>query len=85
MLDDDRQRRRQDARRARDRRHRARLRAGKACYSIEVNGAVFNMLVRLHWIDERQLADKTAVAAALATMLRTSAENLSGAAVPIAA
>jgi hypothetical protein len=80
MLDDARQRRRAELRRLRDRLHRARLREGLACYTIAINGTVFDMMVRLGWIDERHLTDKTTVAAAIATMLVASAENLNGAA-----
>jgi hypothetical protein len=46
MLDDVRQRRRQgELRRARDARHRARIREGKARYSVEIDGAALDLLV----------------------------------------
>jgi hypothetical protein len=64
---------------SRSARHRQRLKSGRACYVIEAGAEVLDMLVRLGWIEERELVDKKVVAAALATMLLTSAENLGAA------
>ncbi len=69
-----------ELRRARSRRHRERLRAGKACYVIEGDGALLDLLVWAHWIAEEALTDRKAVEAALTAMLLTSADDLSGAA-----
>lgn len=75
MLDDARQRRRQDARRARDRRHRQRLKSGRACYTIEGDGALLDLPLRLHWISEGELLDRRAVERALGEMLAASART----------
>jgi hypothetical protein len=49
---------------------------GRACYLIEGDGALLDLLLRLHWIDdERQLSDRRAVEAAISAMLAASART----------
>ena len=62
-------RRRAELRRARDARHRARRKACKACYSVEIDGSVFDMMIKLGWLAEREATDKRAVEAAISAML----------------
>jgi hypothetical protein len=68
-----------DARRARrreqQRRHRARQEAGRACYAVELDGAVINMLVRLRWLAGDDATDKCAVGKAIARMLADAARE----------
>jgi hypothetical protein len=75
MLDADRQRRRQEARKARDRRYRLRRDACRACYVIEADGELLDLLVRLGWIGEAELLDKKAVERALSEMLAASSRS----------
>jgi hypothetical protein len=72
MLDADRQRRRRAARAERDRRYRSRLRACRACYVIEADAELLDLLVRLGWIGEAELLDRKAVEAAISAMLAAS-------------
>jgi hypothetical protein len=44
---------RAELRRLRDRRHRERLRTGKACILLEIDGDVLGLLVRLGYLLER--------------------------------
>jgi hypothetical protein len=60
---------------ARDARRRQRLKSGKACYTIEADGELLDLLVRLHWISEAELLDKRAVERALGEMLAASART----------
>jgi len=66
---------RAELRRLRDQRHRARRKACRACYTIEANGELLDLLVRLGWIAEEALTDKAAVEAALTAMLSASART----------
>ena len=73
MLDRPDHNRRAEQRRARERRLRARRKAGRACYMIEADAEVLYLLVKLHWLSERELLDKRAVEAALSEMVIASA------------
>jgi hypothetical protein len=64
---------RAELKRLRDQRHRARLRAGRIVVAVELDAEIADMLVRLHWIDERLLTDRKAVAAAIAALLAEAA------------
>jgi hypothetical protein len=58
---------------ARARRHRARRKAGRATYQVEVDAAVLDLLVRLHWIEDRDVTDAAAVSRAIAALLADAA------------
>jgi hypothetical protein len=73
MLDRPDHNRRAEQRRLRDRRLRERRKSGRACYMIEADAEVLYLLVKLHWLAERQLTDKAAVEAALSEMVIASA------------
>ena len=73
MLDDADRRRRQAARKARDARHRSRVKACRAVYQIEIGGEVLDLLLKARWISEEALSDKRAVERALSEMLAASA------------
>ena len=75
MLDDERQRRRQATRRARDQRHRQRLKLGTRCYLVEIDCTVFDMMIKLGWLAEREATDKRAVERAIGEMLAASART----------
>jgi hypothetical protein len=66
-------RRAAELRRLRDQRHRARVKACRACYTIEADGEVLDLLVRARWISEEALTDKAAVERAIGEMLAASA------------
>ena len=74
MLDDADERRRQAARKARDARYKARVRACKAVYHIAIGGEVLVALAHAHWITEGELSDKS-VEAAISAMLSASART----------
>jgi len=61
--------RRVELRRARDRRHRARVRAGIAVYPVELDGEALELLVKWHWVDEEDAGDKQVVGAAIGVRL----------------
>jgi hypothetical protein len=73
MLDDATRRRRQAARRARDQRHRRRLREGRVVVPVEVDERMLTLLVRLHWLRECDAAEREKIAAAINRLLHTSA------------
>jgi hypothetical protein len=77
MLDDARQRRRRRAalRKERDARYRQRRDACKACYIIEADGEVLDLLVKTRWISEEEVGDKKLVEAAISAMLSASART----------
>jgi hypothetical protein len=75
MLDDARQRRRQELKRLRDQRHRERLRACKAVALVEYDGAVLDLLLRTGWAREEELSDAHAVGRAISAMLADSART----------
>ena len=66
--------RRRALRREQQRRHRARLRHGQRAYVIELSEPVLDMLVRLHWIDDRATGDDHQVARAVERMLDDAAK-----------
>jgi hypothetical protein len=70
---DDRQRRRRAARKARDARHRARLKRGVRVARVEFDGAILDLLLRTGWAREEELSDANAVGRALAAMLAETA------------
>jgi hypothetical protein len=47
-----------ELRRLRDRRHRERIRACKVCVSVEVGEELLGLVLRLHWLDEADAADR---------------------------
>ena len=73
MLDRPDHNRRAALRRLRDLRHRARVKAHRAVYQIEIGGEVLDLLLRARWITERELLDRKAVEAAIGAMLAASA------------
>jgi hypothetical protein len=82
MLDNERQRRRREARRARDRRYRRRRDAARMTVIVEVDGAGLDWLVReARALDARalELADmaemRRAVGAAITEMIKISART----------
>ncbi len=66
--------RRRALRREQQRRHRARLRHGRRAYVIELSEPVLDMLVRLHWIDDRATADDRAISRAVTALLNDAAK-----------
>jgi hypothetical protein len=74
MLDDARQRRRQDAR-ARDARHRARLRACRIVVPVELGAEELELLLRLGYLTERDAADRAAIGRAAAHALAVAARS----------
>jgi hypothetical protein len=71
MLDDARRRRRK----ARDARHRARVKRGVRVARVEYEGAILDLLLRTEWAAEAELGDANAVGRALAAMLAASART----------
>jgi hypothetical protein len=69
MLDDARQRRRQDARRARSRRHRERLRRGEVCPRVVIGRDVLGLLLQLGYLLERDAANLEKIGEAAARAL----------------
>jgi hypothetical protein len=63
------------AKAARDLRHRARRKSGRACYTIEADGELLNLLVQLGWLAEREATDKRAVERAIGRMLADAART----------
>jgi hypothetical protein len=59
----------------RSRRARARRRAGRAVYQVEITGEVLDLAVRLGYANERELSDRHAVEAALSRMLADAAKR----------
>jgi hypothetical protein len=50
--------------------YRARLRDGRMCVLVDVDGAVLARLVALGWLLESESADKAAIGRAVAAMIR---------------
>jgi hypothetical protein len=59
----------------RHRRFRARRRAGRAIYAVELGAEELDWLVRLHWLQEGEAYDRDAVGAALSRMLADAARR----------
>jgi hypothetical protein len=59
----------------RTRRYRRRQANGRAVYPVEADGDVVGLLIRLHWLDERDASDKAAVGRAIARMLADAARR----------
>jgi hypothetical protein len=64
-----------EQRRARDRRLRARRKAGRACYLVEIDGAILDLLLRTGWASEAELSDARAVGTAITRLLAASART----------
>jgi hypothetical protein len=65
---------RKQKRRARDARYRRRLREGKIVVSIEVDGSVIDLLVRIHQLLERDSTNAKEIASAIKRTLAASAQ-----------
>jgi hypothetical protein len=74
MLDRPHSRQQIEARRARDRRYRQRLRANRIVVQVEIDCAITDMLIKLGWIAEVQLVDKRAIGAAIGSLLAASSK-----------
>ena len=61
-----------ERRRARQRAYRKRLRESRVIVSVEVDAATLDLLLRLGWLRERDAADRQAVGAAIAELLRAT-------------
>jgi hypothetical protein len=59
----------------RHRRFRARRRAGRAIYAVELGGEELDLLIRTGWLLESEACDRTAVGAALTRMLTDAARR----------
>ena len=59
----------------RHRRFRARRRAGKAIYAVELGGEELEFLIRTRWLQEAEACDRDAVGAALSRMLADAARR----------
>jgi hypothetical protein len=57
-------------------RYRARQRAGLACYTIEVGPGVLDLLVKLHWLGDHEVADAREVSKALSALLADAAKSM---------
>jgi hypothetical protein len=68
---------RQEARRARDRRHKERVKAGRICVVVELGHAELDWLVRIGWVtrDEADQGDSHIVGEAIARGLAVSAKG----------
>jgi hypothetical protein len=73
MLDDARQRRRQAAKAARDRRLRARRKACRIVVPVEVDGDVLTLLVQTGWLVEADAASREKIGEAITAALAASA------------
>jgi hypothetical protein len=62
-------------RRLRQKRHRLRQRQHEAVAPVCYGGRVLNALIRNHWLDERDCADRQLVGDAISRMLRASFED----------
>jgi hypothetical protein len=56
-------------------RHRARVRAGLACTTIEFSAEVVDWLVRLGWLTESEVLDRTSVGKAISKLIEDSARS----------
>jgi hypothetical protein len=61
-------------RRTRQARYRGRLRAGRILAPVEVDAAVVDFLVRLHWLREGDAASRAQIGAAVGAMLREASK-----------
>jgi len=59
----------------RHRRHRARVKAGRACCTVEVDGEVIDFLVRTAWLSPNEAHDRVVVGSAITRMLAASARR----------
>jgi hypothetical protein len=59
----------------RHRRFRARRRAGKAVYQVELGGEELDLLIRTGWLLDGEACDRDAVGAALTRMLADAARR----------
>jgi len=59
----------------RHKRHRARVKAGRACCTVEFDGAVIDFLIRLGWLLEREAADRKLVGKAIGALIAASARR----------
>jgi hypothetical protein len=56
-------------------RYRARVKAGIACTTVEFDGPVVDMLVKLRWLQEGEACDRQAVGRAIAAMVADAARR----------
>jgi hypothetical protein len=53
---------------------RSRQRVGVACYTVTIDAAIIDMLVRLHWLADDQATDRRAVGEAITHLLADAAK-----------
>jgi len=56
-------------------RHRSRVKAGKACYQVELGCEELSWLIRLHWLAESEASDRCAVGSAVSRMISDAARR----------
>jgi hypothetical protein len=56
-------------------RHRARVKAGIACTTVEYSAEVLDLLVRLGWLTEPEASDRDAVGRAIGELIRDAARR----------
>jgi hypothetical protein len=59
----------------RHRRFRARRKAGKACYQLELGCEELEFLIRTGWLPDAEASDRSAVGSAIARMLADAARR----------
>jgi hypothetical protein len=59
----------------RHKRFRRRRKAGVACTTVEYDGPVLDLLIRLHWLLEGEAADRDAVGSAITRMIADAARR----------
>jgi hypothetical protein len=63
-------------RRQRQRAYRARLAAGRILVGVEVDAAIVDFLVRLHWLREGDAGSRAKIGAAVGAMLADAARRI---------
>ena len=64
-----------ERRREQQRRHRQRLANGRRVYLIELDGAILDLLVQLHWLSDGATGDDAEVARAVQALLTDAARK----------
>jgi hypothetical protein len=59
----------------RHKRFRRRRRDGKACAMIEYDASVIDFLVRTHWLQEGEVADRASIGRAIGALIRDAARR----------